>query len=576
MRKFSTIVLGSYFILVVVFAFVLLYFVLRNVRDYFTDFQIKNLQDISKIIERNIIQNKLFNESSNKERTEKYIFELDTLLNIRITLIDYYGNVIFDTHSQKNMLDNHFDRPEIQEAMQNGMGSSIRFSKTIKKEQIYCARLINIDDSTKIFVRVSINRDYFASFFSKIQENIVEIFIALVSLMLILSVLFSRRISNPIEKIIEAWKKIVTGDFNVKIHYKDSTEIGELIENFNLMINQIHSLISEISFQKDFMRNLINSLEQGIAIYDQGLKIIFCNNAYQSIFSLNELCNLNLYTFQNEILINQFQTALNEHIETSKEINIKDKFYYSSIKLLPANQYLHFLYDISPLKQIDSIKRDLVANVSHELRTPLTAIKGYIENLEEIAFDEQRKYIEIVKRNTDRIILIVNDLLQLMSLEDSSARLEISNVNLGEICELVISNLKGKISEKELNVILDVEKNLPLVRADAFRIEQVFINLLDNAIKYSEKGTIKISIERFDDEQVKILISDEGIGIPNEHLSRIFERFYTVDKSRSRKTGGTGLGLSIVKHIILMHDGNIQVKSQLGKGTTFTIYLPIN
>lgn len=576
MRKFSTLIVGSYFIIVIVFSFVLLYLVLKNVRDYFTEFQVRNLRDISRIIESEISHSYIDNHQKQNELLWKYFRELDSLLNVRITIIDKIGAVIFDSRANYKLLDNHLFRPEIQEAITYGEGSSVRFSKTVKREQIYYARLCFINDTTKLFIRTSLNREYFTTFFGKIQKHIVEIFIILAVVMLVISTFFSKRISQPIEKLIDASKKITKGNLNVELDYKDNTEIGELIENFNLMVQKIRNLIEETSYQKDYMRDLINSLELGISIYDTSFNLIFSNYAYNLIFSLDNNFNFSALNFKDDILQKQFQSVLEDNLPSNKEICFAGRTYYSCLKILSNNQYLHFIYDITPIKQIENIKKDLVANVSHELRTPLTAIKGYVETLEETAIEEQKKFIEIIKRNTDRIIFIVNDLLQLMSLEDSSAKLEISSVNLREICEMVVTNFRNRINEKNLNVVILSSPNFPIIRADAFRIEQVFVNLLDNAIKYSEKGTIRISFESFDDEQVRIVFNDEGIGIAEEHLDRIFERFYTVDKSRSKRTGGTGLGLSIVKHIILMHDGNIQVKSQLGKGTTFIIYLPIN
>ncbi|MGQ9819069.1 MAG: ATP-binding protein [Candidatus Kapaibacteriales bacterium] len=576
MKKFSTYIVGSYFVIVIVFSFILLYIVLNNVREYFTEFQIRNLRDISRIIESEISFNYPEVYKYQNESFWSYLKKLDSLLNVRITIIDPIGNVIFDSRANPKLLDNHISRPEIKDALKFGEGSSIRFSNTIKKEQIYYAHLFVPNDTAKLFIRVSINRDYFATFFGKIQEHLLEIFIVLAATMMVISTLFSKRILQPIEKLINASKKITKGDLNVELAYKDSTEIGELIENFNLMIQKIRNLIEETSFQKNYMKDLINSIELGISIYDEHLNLIFSNYAYNSIFSLNGKINFSAFHFPYKILQTQFLSAFENKAPSNKEISFSGRTYYSCLKILSNNQYLHFVYDVTLIKEIENIKKDLVANVSHELRTPLTAIKGYIETLEETAHEDQKKFIEIIKRNTDRIIFIVNDLLQLMSLEDSSSKLEVSDVNLREICELVVTNFRNKINEKNLNVIIESTPDFPVVRADSFRIEQVFVNLLDNAIKYSEKGTIYISFENLDDEQVRIIFSDEGIGIPEEHLDRIFERFYTVDKSRSKRTGGTGLGLAIVKHIILMHDGNIQVKSQLGKGTTFIIYLPIN
>jgi two-component system phosphate regulon sensor histidine kinase PhoR len=233
------------------------------------------------------------------------------------------------------------------------------------------------------------------------------------------------------------------------------------------------------------------------------------------------------------------------------------------------------LYDITEMKNVEKIKKDFVVNVSHELRTPLTAIKGFVETLEESVEDENRNFVEIIKRNTDRLINIVEDLLVLSELEEKGTTLELEELQLKEMVERILKIFEPRMKEKGLGLELHVKGSAPRIMADAFKLEQALINLIDNAVKYTEKGTIAISL-RYQDSQVMIEIKDTGIGIPEEHIPRLFERFYVVDKSRSKRLGGTGLGLSIVKHIVLLHNGTLQVKSLPSQGTTFSISLPTN
>ena len=207
------------------------------------------------------------------------------------------------------------------------------------------------------------------------------------------------------------------------------------------------------------------------------------------------------------------------------------------------------------------------------MRTPLTAIKGYAETIEGIG-KENKQYLDIIKRHTDRLINIVEDLLTLSELEKRDFRLEIEDVNLNTLLVHIIKMFENRISQKGLNVRLKIENGFPVIKGDSIKLEQVFINLMDNAIKYTEEGNIDITAKNKNHE-ITVEIKDTGIGIPESHLSRIFERFYTVDKSHSRRLGGTGLGLSIVKHIIFLHDGSIDVKSILRKGTAFTVYLQV-
>jgi len=233
------------------------------------------------------------------------------------------------------------------------------------------------------------------------------------------------------------------------------------------------------------------------------------------------------------------------------------------------------LYDITDLKNLERLKKDFVANISHELRTPLTAIKGFVETLEEEEEIKNVQYLEIIKRHTDRLMNIVNDLLILSELEQTEKALVTEDVNLVSLAENILKVFEHRAKEKGIELKLGAAKDLKTVRADPFKLEQMLINLLDNAIKYTEKGEVLISLSQDDGKSI-IEIKDTGIGIPASNLPRIFERFYVVDKSRSKKLGGTGLGLSIVKHIVLLHGGIIDVESSQGIGTKFTIVLPKN
>ncbi|HOJ43677.1 MAG TPA: ATP-binding protein, partial [Syntrophorhabdaceae bacterium] len=222
-----------------------------------------------------------------------------------------------------------------------------------------------------------------------------------------------------------------------------------------------------------------------------------------------------------------------------------------------------------------TIKKEFIANISHELRTPLTAIKGFIETLEEEEHIENIQYLDAIKRHTTRLINIVDDLLTLSELEKEGVKLELEEVRLDSLTENIVKIFEPKLKEKGLNLIIDIEKDIKPIMADPFKLEQMLINLIDNAIKYTEKGKITISVTQDDNNSV-IIVEDTGIGIPENAIPRIFERFYTVDKSRSKKLGGTGLGLSIVKHIVLLHKGTIDVQSVYGKGTRFIVTLANN
>lgn len=570
MKRYSTIVFASIIAVISIFSIVLLYQTLATFKKFFIDFQIQELSRFTKVIEKNLTPL----DTSEIKNLKKILFQIDSLIDVRFTIIDSNGLVLIETRKNEAKLDNHLYRTEIQLALKNGEGFSTRYSKTMKADYIYFAKKMNLNNDTYVFLRTSVPMKNLNAFFANVQEKVIFTFLALFGSVMLISLFLSKRLTKPILELVDASKKVAEGDFSIQLDERGDSEISFLKHNFNEMVAEIRKNLQQVIQQRNFMNNLINALEQAVAIITKNKDIIFCNRYYKSLVLKNGESFDNI---ENENILNQLNEIINGRKDSTIEVQIGDKIFLSSVRTLEdTTQILHILYDISMIKKVENIKRDLVANVSHELRTPLTAIKGYIETLEEEIPCEQFKYIETIKKNTERIIYIVDDLLNLVSLEDANARLFVTEVNLCELVQQVVPTFRHKLEEKNLKIEVICEDDFPNINADAFRLEQVFINLIDNAIKYSEKGTIRIELRKVDDETVKIIISDEGIGIPKEHQERIFERFYTVDKSRSRKYGGTGLGLSIVKHIILLHDGNIQVESEEGKGTKFIIHLPVN
>jgi two-component system phosphate regulon sensor histidine kinase PhoR len=231
-------------------------------------------------------------------------------------------------------------------------------------------------------------------------------------------------------------------------------------------------------------------------------------------------------------------------------------------------------HDVSEMQNLARMKKDFVLNVSHELRTPLTAIKGYAETMEDGADEKTRDYVLTIIRHTDRMIKIVEDLIALAALEENAVALEVEKVDLRRVAENVVRIFEPRAKEKNLTLGLEADPGLPAIEADPFRLEQMLVNLVDNAIKYTEKGSVRVTLGK-SEGRASIEVVDTGIGIPEADQARIFERFYVVDKSRSRKVGGTGLGLSIVKHIVSLHGGEIRLESQPAGGSRFIVFLPL-
>jgi len=301
-----------------------------------------------------------------------------------------------------------------------------------------------------------------------------------------------------------------------------------------------------------------------IKVFNQAFSDLIAEQDPKNKYFWNVIRQPELYKFVDQI--HQHPASRLQKIRTEKR-----SLLCSSSYLADSGEIVFILHDTTELQKLEIIKKDLILNVSHELRTPLTSIKGFLETLEDELDSEHAYYIEVIKRNTDRLIHIVNDLQILTKLEHVQ-KLELEEIDLEQMIKNTLLLFEERLKAKKLSFQTEFPEHLPLLQADYFKLEQVLINLIDNAIKYTDWGEIRLLV--IAQEYLQIKISDTGRGISAEHLQRLFERFYVVDRSRSRKLGGTGLGLSIVKHILQLHQGEIEVESQIGSGTTFSVKLP--
>jgi len=395
-------------------------------------------------------------------------------------------------------------------------------------------------------------------------------------LSLIGALLFSRSLSRPIKELMAAASRIGSGDLNARVFLKKRDEIGLLADTFNYMSEQLSNSFSELSSEKEELDAVISSLREGLVVLDKRGVILHCNESFKMLANADVAAGQLFWeVFRNPDFTQLLENARKERKDYTGEVELGEKTYACSVTFLEAGEKtVSIFHDITEIKKLERIKKDFVINVSHELRTPLTAIKGFVETLEEEVSDEGKRYLDIIKRNTDRLINIVSDLLLLSELEERE-KLQVERIDLKTLIQNILRMFDQRLKDKGLTFSLEAAEGLPHVNGDPFKLEQMMVNLMDNAIKYTERGEIRVTIGSAEGK-VLIRIRDTGIGIPSQDLARIFERFYVVDKSRSRKFGGTGLGLSIVKHIVLLHNGTIDVESSSDGGSTFTITLPID
>lgn len=563
----------AYFLMVVTLSALILIFSFKTIRNHYLATLTHDLKNLGTTL---LLKATPLLAENHFEELDALVKRLGQDISTRITIIDPVGVVVADSEKNPKLMENHKTRPEILQVLEGKIGTSLRFSTTVKEEMLYVALPIELNGNIVGVLRVSLFLKDINRLLSTLKTHIIysALIIALISLLGAL--IFSRSLSKPIRELSNASRKVASGDFNVRVFLKNKDELRELADSFNYMTDQIRTLFTQLSRQKEELDSIISSIQEGLLVFDKNGKILLTNESFKKIVQSSDIEGKFYWEVVREPHFGELiKRVRDEKRNYTEEVALHDKIFLCSTTFLGTREEIVvILYDITEMKNIEKIKKDFVVNISHELRTPLTAIKGFVETLEEEIDEKNRHYVDIIRKHTDRLINIVKDLLTLSELEEKGTTLELEEVHLGNMMERVFKIFDPQMREKKLMRELKVEDALPFIKADSFKLEQAFVNLIDNAVKYTEQGKITLSLKQRDN-QVMIEVEDTGIGIPDEHIPRIFERFYVVDKSRSKRLGGTGLGLSIVKHIVHLHNGTIDVKSTPNQGTTFSITLPI-
>jgi two-component system phosphate regulon sensor histidine kinase PhoR len=431
--------------------------------------------------------------------------------------------------------------------------------------------------------------------FNVLKKPFFSSFLISFLITLSLAYIFSKVLTQPIQRMRKMARRLATGSLEREIQIYSNDEWGEIAKAVDEMRIQLKEKIEEISRERDYLKTILKGMVEGVLVVDERGRILMVNDALQKILSLSleVVDRAPLEAIRNT----ELEEAIREAIREGKNTAFELTFPLTGGKTLEVNVVgispspeeigkgsekkggaIAVFHDISRLKELEKIRQDFVANVSHELRTPLTTIKGYTETLLDGALKEEiaPQFLQVIQKHADRLTKIVEDLLALSKIESKEFYLKWERLPLSELIDDVSDFVKEAAQRKKISISRSLIPSSLEVMGDRSYLEQVFINLLDNAIKYTHEGG-EISISAFENEQkeIQVLIQDNGIGIPKEDLSRIFERFYRVDKGRSQELGGTGLGLSIVKHIIQAHGGRVWAESKLGEGSAFYFTLPI-
>ncbi|MCP3967655.1 MAG: PAS domain S-box protein [Lentisphaerae bacterium] len=508
-------------------------------------------------------------------------------IQTRITIIAPDGSVTYDSSEAAHNMGNHLRRPEIFRAFKGKASSSVRYSSTLSTRMIYSAIPMTINGKTYV-LRTAVSIRQIDHILQQARRDIL-LFGLLVALVTgCLSFYIVRGIIKPIENLKFNAARISAGNLDIKLPIPEKGAIRDLALSLSHMAEQLKNRIGQISVEKKKRDAIFTSMSEGVVALDMEGNIIDLNRAAANLLDLPDnavglsFCgvvrNNELQEFV-EMVLNDKETMETELVLfTIQEsfVRVRGTVMRGIDNILGA---VFVLSDITKIKKLENFRRDFIADVSHEIKTPLTAIRGAVETLEEGAIDEKEtahKFMHIITRHTDRLNSLVHDILSLSSLERKTHNEEqdFATIKISGPVSTAIELCREKANSKRIKI--DFEDKCPTckVKGDCQLIEQAIINLIDNAIKYSEDNTrinVKLCSYR---KKVIIKVKDNGCGIPPEHLSRLFERFYRVDKARSRKVGGTGLGLAIVKHIAQLHKGSVDVDSHVGEGSTFAIKIP--
>lgn len=507
--------------------------------------------------------------------------ELGNKTSARVTLISVDGIVLGDSEKNPALMENHAGRPEIKVALSGEIGESTRYSTTIEERMTYVAVPVIENGMVKGVVRVSLKTQAVELLATMATKRIALFAIVFWGIALILTFLFSTIFSASVRQLVDLTKRLARGDFTKRAEVKHMDEMGELASGLNDMARQLQSLFIKLQTQHDELNAIIESMTEGVLVLDRQLRVRYANSSLKKMFDIKgDLEDRGYMEVTRSTAIKEMVEELPEHGQVEhKRMELDDNkiIMANGVALVGADRdegsHVLVFHDITFDAQMENIKAEFAANASHELRTPLTAIKGYLETFDEEDRETQKSFIQVIRRNVERISNLVSDLLLLSRLESPVPQTEMEKVILANIAEDVVKLISRMAKEKDTQLKVDIKPEIA-INGDPFLLEQMLLNLLDNAVKYTEHGEVILRARQIPQEAI-IQVIDTGIGIPREHIPRIFERFYRVDKARSRQLGGTGLGLSIVKHIIQLHNGKIEVESQPGIKTIFTIKIPV-
>ncbi len=518
--------------------------------------------------------------------------EIGNLTDSRVTFIEKDGTVIGDSESDPHEMNNHMDREEIRAASTTGVGSAIRYSATLDKNMLYVAAPVQAGNVFNGYIRLSMSLEAVEI---GVRNAWTVMGISLLVLFLVAAVVSYRvasGLTKPLEHITVVANRISRLDYGARVKLERRDEIGELGKAIDNMADSLEKQLKIIRDNEDLLQSVLANMTGGMLMVNSLGNVALVNRFAEEVLGVTSkrLTGKSYHELKRHY---ELTKLLGEGLRRKERIHDEQTLYDPEPRLIQIDGVpmfedddtyrgmLFLIQDISNIRRLERMRSEFVANVSHELKTPIAAVKGFAETLLGGVQDEQtsRAFLQIIYDESERLNRLIGDILELSKIESKRSPLNFSPIHLQPFFDTIREMLNSSAAKKNITMEMNVPEEM-FMEADEDRLRQIFVNLISNAVNYTQDGgkvrlTVEEKVSENGEERILFRVRDTGMGIPKKDLPRIFERFYRVDKARSRISGGTGLGLSIVKHLVDLHHGTVTVESEVNIGTTFTVNLPL-